>query len=243
MHSGKTNVDTRAAYIPASTCYGLPLPGTGAGAPILHSPVTFPFWLHNVFPPQEIFQWKGTPGCRKPLVLLEWSAPLAVLLPSSCGMEDRPFLELPSTRRPLQSSNCFFCCTCDNPSSLCFNLSDNPQYVLNFFDFFPFLFSSYGFFFSFHLLACCSLVVCLGRSVSFESPAIHEDAIPLWNGCSWIVFFFWYCRTEEYNVSNSVLFLRLSALGWENNTRRELLNLLQAQVVTNTNWKESGKKK
>lgn len=63
MHSGKKNVDTRAAHIPASICYGLPLPGTGAGAPILHTPLMFPFWPHNLFPSQEIFQCKGVPGC------------------------------------------------------------------------------------------------------------------------------------------------------------------------------------
>lgn len=104
---------------------------------------------------------------RQPLgheAFWEPAAPLAVLLPSSCGMEDRPFSELASTRRPLQSSNCFFFCTCDNPRSLCCNLSDSPQSVLNFFDFFfpSFLFFLLWFyFFSFHLLACCSLLACL----------------------------------------------------------------------------------
>lgn len=35
----KNNIDTTTAYVPASSHRGLPLPGTGEGAPTLHTPV------------------------------------------------------------------------------------------------------------------------------------------------------------------------------------------------------------
>lgn len=134
MHPGKTNVDTRAVHIPASTCYGLPLPGTSAAAPMLHTPVTFPFWLHNLFPSQESFQCSGAQGAGS----LQGREPfgsqhsLAVLLPSSGRMEDRPFSELLSTQRPLQSSNCFMCCTCDNPTFVVICLIIHNLYLFDF---------------------------------------------------------------------------------------------------------------
>jgi len=66
-------------------------------------------------------------------------------------------------------------------------------------------------------------VACPVRSTSFESSAIHEDAVRLWDRCSYCLYCF--LRWLKSTKCPTPRFFRLSALGWADSTRRNLSSL------------------
>lgn len=144
MHKGKTNIDTRTAYMPASVLCGILLPGTGEGASALHTPLMSRFWLHILFLPEEISQCKCKPGYGQPLgqeTFWELGASLVMVLPSPCTLPVAAEWRTDPLRAPchqvspLISLWFLMLYKIINPSSLCCSLSDNSQSVLPDFSF------------------------------------------------------------------------------------------------------------
>lgn len=77
-----------------------------------------------------------------------------------------------------------------------------------------------------------------GRSIIFESSAIHEDAIPVRDGCAYCLFFFFnisLCDWRAHCVQLHIFF-RLSALGWANSPRRKFSS---RQIPSETKWSDT----